>query len=457
MKRIILFASVVYLAIGCGTSDNGELVGVQDRPIFEDMQPYGMVEVPQGSFMMGSADEDIYNTQNRQPKTVQVASFWMDETEITNNEYRQFVYWVRDSIAYRLLGDLNPETYLIEADQYGEDYPVPMINWEAEIDWTMKDIDERDVLSSLFIQQDERYYNRLQYDIQKLNYEYFWIDQSLAAQKDNSGQQLSSEYHGSAFSGRPQGLRNRSQVIKREVINVYPDTLCWVHDYAYSYNDNLTRSYFSHVVYDNYPVVGVTYRQAKAFSVWRTLMMNNYLEANSYSRMEDFRLPTEAEWEYAARGGGVGGAYPWGGPYVRNGKGCFIANYKPMRGNYDNDGGITPIIVAHYAPNDFGLYDMAGNVSEWCEDTFNPSAYNYAHDLSQVARYTATEDENPVMKRKVIRGGSWKDQKHFIQTATRTYEFQDSGKSYVGFRCVQSYIGRQRGDNPKTSSNVYKY
>lgn len=128
-----------------------------------------------------------------------------------------------------------------------------------------------------------------------------------------------------------------------------------------------------------------------------------------------------------------------------------------MKGNYDVDGGVLPVIVAHYAPNDFGLYDMAGNVSEWCEDSFNESSYNFAHDLNQFAGYQATDEDSPQMKRKVIRGGSWKDQKHFIQTATRAYEYQDSGKSYLGFRCVQSYLGRVRGDNPKTSSNVYKH
>ncbi|MDR0971655.1 MAG: SUMF1/EgtB/PvdO family nonheme iron enzyme [Bacteroidales bacterium] len=457
MRRIFLLASLTLLVAGCGSSESGELIGVQNRKQFEDMQPYGMVEVPQGSFMMGSADEDPYSSNTFQPKTVQINSFWMDETEITNNEYRQFVYWVRDSIAYKLLGEIFPEKYLIEVDQYGEEYGTPLINWKAKIDWTLANSEERDALDPIFIPTEERFYNKRQVDTKKLNYEYFWIDYQAAAKKDHSGAELSQEYRGSAFAGRPNGLRNRNQLIKKEVINIYPDTLCWMHDYAYSYNDNYTRSYFSHPTYDDYPVVGVTYKQAKAFSMWRTFMMNNYLEGQDYARMEDFRLPTEAEWEYAAKGGSEGVPYPWGGPYVSNAKGCFIANYKPTRGNYDKDGGIETIVVGHYAPNDFGLYDMAGNVAEWCEDTFNESAYNVAHDLNQTMRYEATDQDSPQMKRKVIRGGSWKDQKHFIRTSTRAYEYQDSGKSYVGFRCVQSYLGRVRGDNPKTSSNVYKH
>ena len=303
----MLVLSMALIAAGCSSSDKGELIGVQGRPQFQDMQPYGMVEVPQGSFMIGSSDEDVYSTYTFQPKTVQVASFWMDETEITNNEYRQFVYWVRDSIAYKLLGEVSPDKYLIEVDQYGEELPTPLINWKAKIDWSLKNADEREALAPMFIASDERFYNKQQIDTKKLNYEYTWIDYKSAAKKEiNSGIALSQEYKGSAFSGRPNGMKNRKQFVKKEVINIYPDTLCWMHDYAYSYNDNLTRSYFSHPVYDNYPVVGVTYKQAKAFCMWRTFMMNNYLESHDYDRMEDFRLPTEAEWEYAAKGGSEG-------------------------------------------------------------------------------------------------------------------------------------------------------
>ena len=436
MRRIVLLISAVVLFFGCGSSDKGELIGVQDRPDFLDMQPYGMVDSPQGSFLMGAADEDLYKLYEHQPKTVQVQSFWMDETEITNNEYRQFVYWVRDSIAYRLLGEINPEEYLIEADQWGEELETPLINWKAKIDWNMKNADEREQLMTLFVPTEERFYNTMQIDARKLNYEYYWIDLRSASKKEY-GNQTQEEYRGSAFASRPGSLKNRDKFFRKEVINIYPDTLCWMHDYAYSYNDAATRSYFSHPRYDNYPVVGVSYRQAKAFSVWRTIMMNDYLSKQDYARMEDFRLPTEAEWEYAARGKNQN-EFPWDNADVKNGDGCFYANFKPDRGNYTKDGNLITSKVAIYSPNSNGLYDMAGNVAEWTSTVYTEAGVDAMSDFNPTLQYNAAIEDPYRLKKKSVRGGSWKDPESFIRSAWRTFEYQNQPRSYIGFRCVRS-------------------
>lgn len=86
MKKVVLLLATALTLVSCGSSDKGELVGVNDRPNVLDMQPYGMVDVPQGSFTMGSADEDVYNSHKFEPKTVQVQSFgWTKQKlQITN-------------------------------------------------------------------------------------------------------------------------------------------------------------------------------------------------------------------------------------------------------------------------------------------------------------------------------------------------------------------------------------
>ncbi len=450
MRNIFFYVTMILLLASCRNAGNGELIGVQDRPRFYQPDPYGTIFIPLGSYTMGGGDQDIFYGNVYQSKTVSIESFYMDETEITNNEYRQFVYWVRDSIAHTKLGEGGIAEHLIDQDDNGEPIDPPVINWKTDIEWDA--VENKEALEDMYLPEHERFYRRKEVDTRKLNYLYYWFDLQAAAQKDYS-QPANSQ--NASLMNRPQGLKDRSVYIRKEIINVYPDTLCWIHDFSYSFNEPMTKSYFWHPVYDNYPVVGVSWKQAKAFCNWRTMQFNGFLESIGEPGINDFRLPNETEWEWAARGGAALSPYPWGGPYIRNSNGCFLGNYKPLRGNYIDDGGFHTVIVAHYAPNDFGLYDMAGNVSEWCADAFDESAYNFAHDLNMYYNYDAKDNELAVQKRKVIRGGSWKDIGFYLQVTARQYEYQDTCKSYVGFRCVQSYLGRKKGDSPKTESNVY--
>jgi formylglycine-generating enzyme required for sulfatase activity len=259
----------------------------------------------------------------------------------------------------------------------------------------------------------------------------------------NPGQDLDLGFTNSKGSHNAiRGHSDRSRFIIKERINIYPDTLCWVRDFTYANHSAMTQNYFWNTAYDNYPVVGVTWSQAKAFSVWRTQIFHSWLQTNGDLFVNDFRLPSESEWERGARGDLDMAQYPWGGPYIRNASGCFLANFKPMRGRYFEDGGFYTVKVYSYNPNGFGLYCMAGNVAEWCSTAYDESTYEFAHDMAQDFEYDAKDGDAPVKKRKVLRGGSWKDIGYYLMNATRTYEYQDTAKSYIGFRNTMTHLGR---------------
>ncbi len=460
MKKIILFAILVSIFVGCKSKGpTGELVGVPDRKEFYEPDPYGMTYIPMGSFTMGPNDEDVAFAIIAQAKTVSIDPFWMDITEITNNEYRQFVFWVRDSIARRMLVKADIDGYKAEMDPnrtydgYDHDDPAScFLNWEKPIEWNSENEEYQDAIKGIFLPVHERFYRRKEVDANKLIYEHYWVDMKQAAKKSNR-YNFNEDYTGGEYKGEvinskgiKEPLKDRSSFIMSARINVYPDTLVWMADYTYAYNEPYAKSYFWHPAFDNYPVVGVTWKQANAFCIWRTQLMRNYLESKGNVPFQDYRLPTEAEWEYAARGGLMLSMYPWGGPYTRNNTGCFITNFKPLRGNYGDDGANQTVEVARFSPNEWGLYDMAGNVAEWTSNAFDESAYSFTHDLNPDYVYNALASDPPALKRKVIRGGSWKDIGFYLQVGTRTYEYQDTAKSYVGFRCVRSFLGRDQAD-----------
>jgi len=396
------------------------------------------VYIQRGSYAIGPSDDEVL--QNSTPsKTVSVEAFWMDDTEITNNEYREFVYWVRDSIARRLLGETNPNFIITETPE-GVPLKNPVLNWTDDIEWD--DADYQMALEELYIPEEERFAYRKEIDSRKLIYEYYWVDYNQAARRQNSYDFKNQRYNGSIVNpkGETLPIENRSSFLMYERVPVYPDTLCWVRDFAYTFNDPFTLKYFSHVGFDDYPVVGVTWKQAKAFCNWRTGLKASFSSRFNETPAHDFRLPTETEWELAARGGLVNSLYPWGSYYTRNIEGCFVANFKPLRGNYVADSPTTTIAmeVGEFDPNPYGLYDMAGNVAEWTSSAFYEAAYDVVNDLNPELQYNALPDDPPVMKRKVVRGGSWKDMAYFIRTSTRSFEYQDTTKSYIGFRCVRT-------------------
>lgn len=442
----MLLMLVVVYACGRGGDNKGELVGVKGKS-WKQPKPYGMTLIPSGSFIMGSSDDDRAGSMNAPVKTVSVGSFYMDETEITNSEYRQFVNWVRDSIIRTNLAELAEQTgqssggvgdyayqnanseKLTPYEQYLQntygDERSRRLNRKVNLIWDTKKFPDEyysEVMDQMYLPEEQSYNGKRIMDVEKFVFKYQWLDMEKAA--------------------RAKG--NRKDFIKEELVKVYPDTTVWIRDFNYSYNEPMHNDYFWHEAYGEYPVVGVSWIQAKAFCEWRTLNKNSYQKAKGNDQVNAFRLPIESEWEYAARGGLEGATYPWGGPYTTDDRGCFLANFKPLRGDYASDNALYTVEAKSYEPNGYNLYNMAGNVSEWTNTSYDPNSYEYMSTMNP----SVIDEKN---KRKVIRGGSWKDVAYMLRVNTRDFEYQDSARSYIGFRTVQDFMGVSESQQAKSA------
>ena len=381
-----------------------------------------MVQIPGGAFYMGPSDEQVDMSMVNRKKLVSINGFWMDRTEVTNQQYRKFVKYVSDSLKYLAVyaGGVNQTEDTVKVD------------WTRALRINANNRATLEQLNELLLSPDNRIKGKIEIDPTKLIYRYSYVDLKAAAKSSK---------------GLEQPLSN---FLVSQTEAVYPDSLVWMRDFSYSYNEPFTRLYFSHPSYNDYPVVGVTWKQAVAFCHWRTNSSNFYLgKGGKRDEKIDgiYRLPTEAEWEYAARGNSKTNAmYPWGSPYTRTKEGRLLANFKPGRGDYfgsdaKNDN-IYTTKVQSFPENGYKIYDMAGNVAEWTSSVYYEGGYNFMGDFSPDLQYNAKEEDPISMKRKVVRGGSWKDIAYNIQVSTRNYEYQDTAKSYIGFRCVLSMAPR---------------
>ena len=394
----------------------------------------GLVPIEGGSFTMGATVENVYHEWNNAPRQVTVSSFYMDQSEVSNLDYLEYIHWL--------------------TRVYGSEYP-------------------------------------------------------------------------------------------EMITKALPDTTVWRG--SLSYNEPMVEIYFRHPAYRDYPVVGVSWLQANDYASWRSDRVNEMLlvEAGALSynteqtkdnhftteaylsgqytspvisnngsnetknvKMEDgimlpkYRLPTEAEWEYAALGliGNTSNeriserrAYPWNTDGMRTDEkgygGSFVANFKRGKGDYMgiagnlNDGAAFPAPVVSYWPNDYGLYNMAGNVSEWVLDVYRPLSFEdfsdhnpyrgniYSQDSTMVyslnhddGDYKSTiqtdwnnEDINQEEftsqmydygattlisdKSRVYKGGSWADGPYYLSPSVRRFMNEDESSSTLGFRCAMSKIG----------------
>lgn len=446
------------------TEENG---GFNVSELNEQETGPGLVFIEGGTFVMGATQEDPLHEWNNIPRRVTVPSFYIDETEVSNLDYLEYLHWTS-----RIFGQDHPEVYQ----------------------------------------------------------------------------------------------------------RALPDTLVWRDRLAY--NEPLVNMYLRHPAYQDYPVVGVSWVQATEYCKWRTDRVNELLliksgaldwnneqkNANNFNTgtylagqygptntadssggeatprvsIEDgimlpgYRLPTEAEWEYAALGllGNTVNerivqrkSYPWNGHYLRTGEkkyqGSFMANFKRGRGDYMgvagslNDGADITAPVGTYWANDYGLYNMAGNVSEWVIDVYRPLSFEDVSDYSPFRgnvfmdkKYdslgvVAQKDslgripyvkisEEDIQDRKnfrkadninyrdgdrksmintdwlakpgddrnssymykygvntlisdqsrVYKGGSWKDPAYYLSPGVRRFLHQDEASNSIGFRCAMIRVGR---------------
>lgn len=270
-----------------------------------------------------------------------------------------------------------------------------------------------------------------------------------------------------------------------------PDTNVWRSELAF--NDPIAEQYFRYQGFRFYPVVGVNWLQVNDYCEWRTLMVNHYLLEKSGVDFDDsleahdnnevliprFRLPSEDEWEHAAQaivspqfqdaGSSYRRIYPWDGhtlrnPFGKNNMGTFMANFKRGRGDYGglgkrmNDGAFYTDNIYGYPPNDFGLYNMAGNVNEWVYDLYRPKGYTFVDilnpdRLSQEKNKTQ-EELDPYhidgnfqtlygTHMRVYKGGSWDDVGYWLMPGNRRFIEEDSSTCTIGFRCAMKLYSDQ--------------
>jgi formylglycine-generating enzyme required for sulfatase activity len=300
------FATTIFLAFICLASFAQKSNLTLEKLGLKHLQSQ-VSYIPAKSFnSLAYTGKDSASSYNQRIASVQ--GFYISKTEITNKEYREFVYYVRDSIAHTLLSHFGINNKL---------------DWSKSIDWN----DDR--LFPLMLTSDERLFGKNEIDPDKIIYE---ID----------------------FFG------------KKISINIYPDTLVWMRDFSYSNNEPLVKKYFSFSEYDKYPVVGISQKQAMAFCQWKTAHINNMLKGKDVSIIElKVKLPTSSEWEAAAFevkdsvnifDGNRGYSCNFG--IIKTGLGTAKKGYK-------DDGYFYTAPVKSYPHGPFGLYDMKGNVAEW--------------------------------------------------------------------------------------------
>lgn len=271
-------------------------------------------------------------------------------------------------------------------------------------------------------------------EVTNAQYRAFLLDSLFTETEEDA---LSSQMN----AARKKDNRTNAEALSRLIevagaAGLLPDTACWNTDFVFAYNAPLVHNYLWHPAFDEYPVVGVTWQQASAYCAWLTASVNAELQAKGKAALPAFRLPTEVEWEYAARGRRPEEAPEWRGDYAWDSFDWFdkqgrpLANIKTHPGNYIGDNYEYTAPVRAFESNPFGLYQMGGNVAEWTLDVFTLMPAQNDQALAWVPQNPETD---PAQMR-VVKGGSWADYLYAARCGSRGAYDQNRGFSRVGFR-----------------------